>query len=216
MITLATATAIPVAEEVKEAQQKQNSTNGPSFCMTCSPVNLFAGFLVSFHALLGVLLCEFLALFLCYFPASLVYHAAQIFAPPNACTGILYSSLMIVYYSLALCDSIVLFVSVIVTETLAVVGYVVGALTGGIIWAQYWHQQIRRMCHGIRIVFRNKTPMDPPRHFVFGCFGKKRNEAMDQHTLTAEVVPVPVQHTTFYSPTTLFESESYDIAPNKR
>jgi hypothetical protein len=151
-----------------------------------------AGFLISSQALLGVLLCEFFALVLCHFPAGLFYHLAQVFAPPNICTGIVYSFFMILYSALTLCDSIVLLVSVLVTELVAGTGFLMGALTGGIIWGLYWHQQIRRTCHGVRIVFRNKCAGDdPPRTF---WFMKKGQEAMDQQNLTAEVVSVSVQH----------------------
>ncbi|KAL3917267.1 MAG: hypothetical protein SGILL_004797, partial [Bacillariaceae sp.] len=121
----------------------------------------------------------------------LFYHMAQAFAPPNVCTGIIYSFFMIIYSALALCDSIVLFTSVIVTELLSGTGFLVGALTGGIIWGQYWHQQIRRTSHGIRVICRKKLSGNKPsRTFLFT---KKREEAMDQQNLTAEVVPVTVE-----------------------
>lgn len=166
--------------------------------MTCSPINLFAGFLTSFHALLGVLLCEFLAFTLCHLPAAVFYHAEQTFSPPNACTGIMYSLCMIFYYSFALCDSIVLLSSVVLSESLAVMALLVGALTGGILWGQYWHQQVRRMCHGVRIVFRRKASGNPPRHFLF--WNQQREEAMEQHNMLAEVVSVPVQDRSYHSP----------------
>mmetsp|Transcript_24274 Transcript_24274/g.45187 ORF Transcript_24274/g.45187 Transcript_24274/m.45187 type:complete len:339 (+) Transcript_24274:66-1082(+) len=203
-----TATAVPVSthEEGSSGLETGRDLNGtqsaapkhdndppavgsrPSFCMTCSPVNLFFGCLVSFHAFLGVLLCEMFALALCHFPAALFYRAAQIFEPPNVCTGIIYSVLMLIYYSLSFCDSIVLMVSVLIVEVIANVGFLVGFLTGGFLWGRYWHQQVRRMCHSIRVMCR-KSADNPPRHFMF-CCDSKRNHTMDQQNFTAESVPV--------------------------
>jgi hypothetical protein len=169
-----------------------HDTNGPSFLMTCSPINLMSGFLVASQALLGVVLCELLALILLHLPAKLFYHAAQAFSPPNVCTGICYSFLMIFYYAFALFDSIVLLVSVVLTEVLAVTAFLVGALTGGIVWGRYWHQQVRRMCHGVRIIFRQRASGPPSRHFLL--FWQNREAAMEQQNTTAEVVSVPVHH----------------------
>lgn len=208
-----TATAVQVTPEEDEElhqpnrpslpnQRKENgtvyATAGPSFFMTCSPVNLFAGFLVASQALLGVLLCEFLALILCHFPAALFYHLAQAFSPENVFTGLFYSFFMILYWAFALCDSIVLLVSVILTEVLAVTAFLVGAITGGIIWGLYWHQQVRRMCHGVRVMFRQNSSGSPSRHFFF--VNQKREEAMEQQNTTAEVVSVPVHHEYYQTP----------------
>jgi hypothetical protein len=208
-----TATAVQVtAEEDEESSQpnrpyspyhrKQDETfhapAGTSFFMTCSPVNLLSGLLVVSQALLGVLLCEFLALILCHFPAALFYHSAQAFAPPNVCTGIFYSFFMILYYAFALCDSIVLLVSVILTEVLAVTAFFVGAITGGIIWGLYWHQHVRRLCHGVRVMFRQKASGSPSRHFLF--ISQKREAALEQQNMTAEVVSVPVHHECYQTP----------------
>jgi hypothetical protein len=162
--------------------------------MTCSPVNLFTGFLVWLVALLGVFLCEVMALVFCYFPAAMAYQTAQIFSPPNVCTGIMYSFFMIMYYTFSLCDSSVLFASVIVTEALAVAGFVVSLFTGGFIWAKCWHQHIRRSGHGIRILFR-KASSDPPRNVLSTCFVSQNDSAIDQQNVTAvPVVSVQVHH----------------------
>ncbi|KAG7359020.1 hypothetical protein IV203_015609 [Nitzschia inconspicua] len=202
--SIPTATAVAISQEDEESQQqghpsspsqrKDESENGktkPSFCMTCSPIALFAGFMVYSQALLGVLLCEFCAFFLCHLPAALFFHVASAFSPPNVCTGVLYSVCMVIYCCFALCDSIVLLVSVLVTEVLAMTAFFVCAFTGGIICGQFWHQQVRRMCHGVRIVFRRKASGNPPRHFSF--WSKQREDTMEQQNITAEVVSVPVQ-----------------------
>jgi hypothetical protein len=134
-----TATAVPVEsveqphDQTQQGQVSNTSNGSPSpkaksdshtdssmFCMTCSPIDMVTGYSVSLAALFAVFLCEFLALALCYFPASITYNTAQLFTPPNPCTGIVYSFLMIVYFSFALCDSVVLIASVIVTEALAI------------------------------------------------------------------------------------------------
>ena len=100
---------------------------------------------------------------------------------------------MTFYSAFALCDSIILLISVILTEILGGAGFLVGFLFGGYLCGKYNSQQIRRMCHGMRIVFRNKCPgTNPPRTFLFT---KKREEAMDQQNLTVEAVPVvAVEH----------------------
>ncbi|KAG7354976.1 hypothetical protein IV203_004332 [Nitzschia inconspicua] len=204
--TIPTATAVAISQEDEESQQQDHPSSPsqrkddtsvfghtrPSFCMTCSPITLFAGFMVSSQALLGVLLCEFCAFFLCHLPAALFFHIASAFSPPNVFTGVLYSFCMVLYCCFALCDSIVLLLSVLVTEVLAVTAFLVCAFTGGIIWGQFWHQQVRRMCHGVRIIFRRKASGNPPRHFLF--WSKQCEDTMEQQNRIAEVVSVPVQY----------------------
>eukprot|EP00339_Tiarina_fusa_P002696 CAMPEP_0117018602 /NCGR_PEP_ID=MMETSP0472-20121206/14367_1 /TAXON_ID=693140 ORGANISM="Tiarina fusus, Strain LIS" /NCGR_SAMPLE_ID=MMETSP0472 /ASSEMBLY_ACC=CAM_ASM_000603 /LENGTH=298 /DNA_ID=CAMNT_0004723305 /DNA_START=47 /DNA_END=940 /DNA_ORIENTATION=+ len=185
-----TATAVPVLpaeyDEEHQQQQEHGSSNGkpqpkmvaasPHFCLLCSPVDLFAGLFVTVFAIFGVVLCEAFALFLCYIPAAIIYHLARTMHPPNICTGILYSALMIFYYAFALCDSICLLASVLVTECVAVAGYIVSLCTGGILMAKHWHQYIRRICHGIRILVRRCSGNNPPRTFLFKCLLDKKDE----------------------------------------
>ena len=207
-----TATAVAIADgdehqqRVEEGHQTpankySSSPPEPSFCLICSPVDTFAGILVTFHAILGVFICEILALLLCYWPASMFYHLAQCFNPP--CTGIWYSVLMMFYHLFAFTDSIVLLTSVLVTEIVAVLGWLTSLCTGGVLRAKFWHQYIRRVCHGLRIVFRRGCNGDPPRHFVL--FGVEKEEtpesvvAADQPNVKKEgqiheQAPIPVEH----------------------
>lgn len=65
--------------------------------------------------------------------------------------------------------------SVFVTEVVALTAFLVGFCTGGVLWAHSLHQQIRRLGHGIRILFRkNAANQKPPRHF---CGGPGRESA---------------------------------------
>lgn len=207
-----TATAIPVIDaelqqEIGESQQgskngiiapsgnassSESAAKQPHFCLVCNPVNLFSGFVVATVALVLVLTCEMLAMFVIYLPGALFFCCAQPFSPPNPCTGIFYSFFMIFYYAFALCDSILLITSVLLTETLACVGYIISFCTGGILISMFWHQQIRRSCHGIRVWFRKVLSCNAPRHFVL-CLSRK-DRTMDQQNLVAESVSVEVVH----------------------
>jgi hypothetical protein len=195
------ATAVPVVDEEhdEEAPSTNNGTsanpnptpvpppNKPPCILLCSPVDLFAGILVTFHAILGVLICEILA-FAFYLVAALFYWLAKPFGPPNACTGIFYSFLMIFYYSFAMADSICLLTSVLVTEVVACVGWLVSVCFGGIWRANHWHQYIRRICHLLRWALRSPCT-NPPRHFARCCMmgNKQEDDIFDMpEPLTAE------------------------------
>jgi hypothetical protein len=162
-------------------------TNAPPFYLVCSPLSIFVGVLVGFHAILGTFLCEFLALLLCHYPAAFFYNIANSCSPPGACTLLPHSLCMLLYSCLALADSLVLLTSVMVVELMATVGYVVQLLTGGILMAKFWHQYIRRSCHGFRVMFRQCSSTNPSRHFVFSCCTPNQ-QTMDQQNLTADAI----------------------------
>jgi hypothetical protein len=227
--TIPTATAVPVVIDDEPVPSNGRMTGGvdastkvsagptakqPHFCLLCSPVNLLSGFLVAFLALMLVFTCELTALVVCYLPGALIFHVAQAFSPPNVCTGIIYSSFMIFYFAFALCDSILLFVSVLVTEILACVGYITSFFTGGVLMSLFWHQQTRRCCHGVRVTFRKLLSSNPPRHFVL-C-RSSNNETMEQQNMTAASVSIPVHHVA--SPqvvaVTAGAAESFDSGAN--
>jgi hypothetical protein len=196
-----TATAVPVPAEqeaVRDQQQQKDEENYPgassdsnssttttshqpsppktmSFWKTCSPLSILVGIFIILPALFAVLYCEMTALLLCYFPSALFFHTARAISPPNCCTGIFFAIFVLLYYILSFCDSIILFISVFVTELVALMAYFVGFCTGGAIWAHYLHQQIRRLCHGIRIIFRKKlSTKNPPGQFFFmNCYETK-------------------------------------------
>jgi hypothetical protein len=206
-----TATAVPVMDEESHQQAPSNggvedgsftrtkvdagsAVQHPHFCLVCSPVDVLSGILVGSLALMGVILCEVFALAFFYLPAALAYCTAQAFSPPNVCTGVPYSFFMIFYFAFALCDSVLLFTSVLLTELVACVGYVTSLLTGGVLMARYWHQQIRRSCHGVRVMFRKLCPCKPSRTFVLWSTIRGASEGPDQHVMGAETVPIPVHH----------------------
>jgi hypothetical protein len=147
---------------------------------------MLVGTILIAHAFLGVLICELLA-FSFYIVAFIFYWIAKMFDPPNAITGILYSFFMILYYGFALGDSISLFCSVIVTEILAVVGWFVTFLFGGIWMANYRHQYIRRTCHLIRSAFRAPFS-EPKRHFSMFCLSDDGVVELPEPTIEAQVV----------------------------
>jgi hypothetical protein len=205
-----TATAIAVIdaelhEEMGESHQGSGSVQPignacgtgsankrPHFCLICNPVNLLSEFIVATLALVLVLVCELLAIFVFYIPGAIFFNLARPFSPPNACTGIFYSFFMIFYFGFALCDSILLIISVLTTEILACIGYITSFCTGGVLMSMFWHQHTRRSCHGIRVTFRNKLSCNPPRHLAL-C-QSRNNETMEQQNLIAESVPVHGVH----------------------
>ena len=147
----------------------------------CSPLCILCGILLYVPAVVAVLYCELVALLLCYFPAMLFFHAARALSPPTCCTGIGYGVCRLLYGIFSVCDSIVLLASVLVTEVVGFMALVVGFITGGVLWSRYFHQHIRKSCHGLRVVFRlNKTwtccttkniNNNPPRQFFFlSCY----------------------------------------------
>ena len=135
-------------------------------------------------AFFGVFLTETLALFI-YFVAAFFYKLAKSMNPPNACTGLLYSSLMVFYYSFALADSFTLLASVLVAEFVAISAWISTFCFGGILRANEWHQYVRRSCHHIRAGYRRPF-REPPRHFCFVGLGE--NGIAEEGA--AQVVPV--------------------------
>jgi len=147
----------------------ENELQNTHFCLTCSPVGLVFAVLVDLVALVAGLNCEIMALLLCYFPSKLFFHASESLAPPNLFTCLFYYIFRLLYCVLSFCDSVVLLMSVLVTEMVALTAFLVGFCTGGVLWAHSLHQQIRRLGHGIRILFRkNAANQKPPRHFCGG------------------------------------------------
>lgn len=134
-----------------------------------------------------------MALCMCYFPGKLFYHISEAFSPPNCCTCFFYIVFRFAYYVCAFCDSIALVTSVIVTEVVAIVAYLMGFCTGGALWARNLHQQTRRMSHGIRIMFRkNGVAANPPRNFCCHSSSMEGNEdeAVGNSTNTRPADPV--------------------------
>jgi hypothetical protein len=182
---LPTATAVHFVEGTSSGEGGDEETRSshppmPHFCLRCSPIDLFVGGLFSFHALLVVLILETLASVL-YLLSAVFYHMAACLNPPNVVTGILYGFLMILYWSFALPDSILLLCSVIVTEFLAALSWFVCLLFGGVLQANYWHQYIRRICHVARHYCRARCCSKPPRHLFLCCSNNSaRQETKNQ------------------------------------
>ena len=212
-----TATAIAINEDEDIEQQEQprppmkdgRSRQGPSLCLVCSPVDTAFGLFVLAFAIMGTLLSEGFGLFLCYVPAFICYHIGNVFGEPNVLTGIWYSFFMVCYYACALCDSVCLLISVVYTEILAIVAYLVGLVTGGVLMARFWHQYNRRVCHGIRIALRNKHYIsNPTRDFMFFCDGKSNEferQADGRHApvesaIVQQVSPPPTAPSSTHQP----------------
>lgn len=153
-------------EEGQDSQKGDDKTKDRQCCLTCNPFAIFFGFVVAIPALVFVITCEIVSLFTCYLPGAICYHIAKFFSPPDCCTCILYLVFITVHGVLSFGDSMVLVMSIFGTELVGLVAIFVGFLSGGCLWAEYLHQQIRRLSHGIRVVFRKKTTCDkPPRRF---------------------------------------------------
>ena len=157
---------------------KYKTNTAPPFYLVCSPLSLMTGFLVGVMAIFGTFLCEFLALLLCHYPAILFYKTSKTwFSPTGPFTLLPYSIFMLVYSCLAFADSLVLLTSVILVEAMAIIGYTVQLITGGVLMASFWHQYTRRSCHGIRVMFRQcSTNSEPSRHFIFSCYSSNNGE----------------------------------------
>jgi len=158
-------------EDSSECSDDNHSTESsePHFCQRCNPIAIVSGVALAIPALVVAFTFELVALIVCYAPGSMFYHIAQWFAPPDCCTCLFYVALMLVHFVLSFCDTLILLVSVMVTECLGLVAFLIGFVTGGCLWARVLPQQIRRLCHGIRIVFRKKTSHSnkPARRFFF-------------------------------------------------
>jgi len=154
-------------EEGQDSRKENVETKDPHCCLTCNPFAVVFGFVVAIPALVFAFICEILSLFTCYLPSKLFYHIAQWFSPPDCCTCLLYLVFITVHGVFSLCDSMILVMSILGTELVGLAGLVVGFITGGCLWSKHLHQQIRRICHGIRVVFRKKTTCghNPPRRF---------------------------------------------------
>lgn len=147
----------------------------PNCCLTCNPFAILFGFVMAIPAVVWVVSCEMISLLICYLPSVFCHKTAKIFSPPDCCTCLFYLIFMTIYGVLSFCDSVVLVVNVFGTEMVAFMAVLVGFLSGGCLWAKFLHQQIRRVCHGIRVVFRKKTShRDPPRRFF--CYPSAEEE----------------------------------------
>lgn len=172
-----TATAVPVVETNFQPDSASTVTNPPStapprpphFCLRCSPIDLVVGISMSFAAILTVVCLEITSTSL-YLVSALVYHIARPCSPPNIFTGLFYSIFMLLYWVFAMTDSILLVVSVFVTELLATTAWILSVCFGGIYMANHWHQYIRRTCHMVRWACRARFT-SPPRHLLACCGG---------------------------------------------
>ena len=162
----------------------------PHWFFFCSPIEGLVSIILMIATFVGILVCEAAAMAL-YVVAFIFYWIAKFFNPPNALTGILYSLLLVIYYTLALGDSVCLLASVLITEILAGTDWLVACLFGGIWIANHRHQFIRRTCHHIRWAFRAPFS-EPPRHFSMFCLSPRVDDVeLPEPTIEAEVV---VQH----------------------
>lgn len=175
-------------EEGEKSRNGDDDARDPHCCLKCNPFAVFFGFVVAVPAVVFALACEMVSLFTCYLPGAACYRIAKLFSPPDCCTCIFYLVFIAVHGVLSFCDSMVLLVSVFGTESVGVVSLLVGFLTGGSLWAKHLHQQIRRVCHGIRVVFRKNTSCgrDPPRRF----FCDRTDEEVKPHLKGVKIVRV--------------------------
>lgn len=144
-------------EEGQGSRKDHVERKDPHCCLTCNPFAIVFGFVVAVPALAFALICEIVSFFTCYLPSIIFYRIAQLFSPPDCCTCLLYLVFITIHGVFSMCDSMVLVMSVFGTELVGLVALFVGFLSGGCLWSKYLHQQIRRSCHGIRVVFRKKT-----------------------------------------------------------
>lgn len=137
----------------------------------CNPIGFLIGILLTFSSILVSLMLEIAALVV-YSVAAVFYHISSLCGQEqqqstNPITGIFYSIFMLVYWVLAMVDSILLIVSVLVSEILASVSGLLGFLCGGCGGAQVWHQSVRRSSHVLRSKFR-KPFQKPSRSLCCG------------------------------------------------
>lgn len=164
----------------------------------CSPINMLVGFTIAMGAILGVLITEIMA-FGFYIGAFILFWIAEVFSPDNMFTRLFHSIFMMAYSICSLADSICLLTSVLVTELLAGVCWLVSILFAGVWMANHWHQYIRRICHVIRGAFR--SPFEkPPRHFALLCMTSFTGTAVEAQTTNTDVhqASIPDSEVTAY------------------
>jgi len=177
------ANAVPVEEERVEsaeavaaftyrpgtaADTKQNTPNVDSSTHKkdshCTPIDAFMGFVLSLVATCTVFALEFAGL--------LIYKLAAGFWSISKHAGPLSPILMLIYCCLASVDSALLLASVLTSEIVAGVCYLLSLLFAGCDKAAQWHQYIRRTCHILRWAFRSESDA-PTRHVWSCCFPKE-------------------------------------------
>ena len=131
-----------------------------------SPCSALIGTLMTFHAVLGVLICELTA-FIFFGIGFVMYSLANCFDPDHIVAQLFYSLFMMIYSAFSLSDSICLLTSVFITEILASTTWIVTALIAGIWVANSWHQYIRRVCHSVRWAMRVHPLKNRPVTFHF-------------------------------------------------
>jgi len=179
----AAATTAAASNDEENAGGNNDNNYSGCFCTLCPPVGLALCVWVGVPAMLAVLILEMVALVLCHGLSTLFYYVARVFAPPNCCTCLLYCVFLVVHKLLRCVDSILLLVSVAVTEALGSFAFLFGFCTGGLWWARYLQQENRRLCHGLRILFRKSNDENgshPPR----ASFCSKKSTATTTTTTT--------------------------------
>ncbi|CAB9518260.1 expressed unknown protein [Seminavis robusta] len=146
-------------------------------------LDLIVGCILSWTTILIVASLE-LTGWLIYFCAAGCWKVTKCMEPPNVFTGLIYSIFGLVYWVLALVDSILLLVSVLVSELMAGICFLLSTMIGGCELAGRWHQYIRKTCHKARWAFRSKLICkDPPRIFCGISGGSKKQ---DEHETSSE------------------------------
>lgn len=165
------ATAVPIVEGGENPPQDGQRPQSPrtKALMRCNPVDLMIGFICVLGSILMTFVIEKVA-FVFYIIAYVSYKSAKGFegCSSHVISGIMSAWFMMFYHLFHLIDSIFLVCSVIVTELLAMIGWVLGVMFGGLLVANKRHQYIRVVCHHLRWAFRGRPFMNnPPRSLCY-------------------------------------------------
>jgi len=164
---------IPVAQLVQideelspSTQQQHQVTHPPSSSCEGNIFTLVIGYSISLSAVAAVIAIE-LAATVVYLTAAMFFYFCKLCMwKLNIITVVPFATSYIVWRCMALTDFMLLLVSVIVSEILALTCSMCNTIFGGCQSGAAWHQHIRRVSHLSRWAFR--YPFDqwnPPRDF---------------------------------------------------
>jgi hypothetical protein len=151
----------------RASSRSDSCVPGKDFLRRCSPLDLLIGSILTVVLVTTVVALEITALIIYAFE-FVFYRLADCCSPPNLATLWLYSIVGLLYGIFAMIDSILLLVSVGISELVAAMQFCLSFCFGGCSFAGRWHQSLRRTAHLIRVWFWFRFPCKNPKRHVFG------------------------------------------------
>jgi hypothetical protein len=180
--------AIYIGDQTRDSTPNATRANAShKACSGSSPLASFVGLILAIVLVMTVFLLEVCA-FVVYIISAGFFVLAKAMDPPNIFTGLPYSICALLYWSMALVDSLCLLTCVFTTELVAGCAYLLCAIFGGCGTAAAWHQFLRRTCHLIRWAFRSKHEY-PPRRFCRPMMQQQAQQEMDEKIMIMSPPP---------------------------